>query len=303
MTHPRVMVVGSSNTDLVVRTARLPTPGETVLGEDVVRVGGGKGANQAVAAARLGARVTLVARLGRDVFGDAMAAALVDEGIADAHLHRDSRRPSGVALIVVDQAGENLIAVAPGANEGLSPADVEAASAALSAAGVLLLQLEVPLDSVERAAEMAAAVDVPVILDPAPAPDDLSRTLLSRVWLLTPNASEAARLSGVGVKSVEDAARAAQRLHRRGVVRVCITLGAAGCLLSTPEGVEAVPAPRVEAVDATAAGDAFNGALGVFVAAGLPLRQAVARANRAAALSVTRLGAQPALPRLEELDL
>ena len=295
------MVVGSSNTDLVVETGTLPAPGETVLGSDLLIAAGGKGANQAVAAARLGAEVTLVARLGRDMFGDRALAGFEAEGIATDHVVRDPSRPSGAALILVGERGENLIAVGQGANAALCEDDVEAAAAAIAGADFLLLQLEVPMAAVRRAARIARRAGVGVILDPAPAAE-LDAGMLELVTYLTPNESEARILTGVEVADAASARRAGEILRRRGAANVLLTLGAAGAVACTAAGTLEVPGRAVEAVDATAAGDAWNGALACSLAAGRPLERAVEFASAAAALSVTRRGAQPSMPRRDELE-
>lgn len=298
---PRVVVVGSSNTDLVVRTGeRLPSPGETVLGGDLLTAAGGKGANQAVAAARLGAEVTLVACLGSDHFGDRALACLANEGIDTDWLVRDAEAPSGTALILVNDSGENLIAVAPGANARLTPEHVSRAAPALRAADVLLLQLEVPLETVVAAARIAADAGATVVLDPAPA-RQLDDGLLRHIDLLTPNVSEAERLVGERITEDEDARRVAGVLAARGTAQVVLTRGARGALAHTAEGVFTVPAVPTEVVDTTAAGDCFNGALACALGEGASLREAVEFASRAAALAVSRPGAQPSLPRRCEL--
>ncbi len=305
--RPRIVVVGSSNTDMVVEAGRLPAPGETVLGGRFLTAAGGKGANQAVAAARLGADVALVARVGRDPFGDAALGGFECEGIRTEHVRRDDEAPSGVALILVGAAGENLIAVAPGANARLGPDDVDAAARAIETADLLLLQLEVPFETVRRAAAIARAAGVRVLLDPAPAPalDLLEPALLAAVSILTPNESEAERLTGIRVEDDASAERAARALRERGVPVVVITLGAGGCLAIAEEGAIRVPGASLagaEAVDATAAGDTFNGALAWALAGGRPLAEALAFANRAASIAVTRRGAQPSMPTLSELE-
>jgi ribokinase len=293
--QPQIVVIGSSNTDMVVKAPRIPGPGETVLGGRFVMAAGGKGANQAVAAARLGARVTLVARLGRDMFGRQTEENLSREGIETSLLVWDEEAPSGVALIMVSEEGENSIAVAPGANGEMTPADVERAEGAVAAADVVVLQLEVPLAAVRRAVEIARQHQVPVILNPAPAahvPDEL----LQQVDLLTPNEHEAALLAGVAAEGTAGAEQAAGALLGRGVRALAMTLGRRGALVATPEGSELVPAFKVEPVDTTGAGDAFNGALATAWAQGKPLREAVRYANAAAALATTVMGAQPSLP-------
>ncbi len=297
----RIVVVGSSNTDMVIGSDRLPTAGETVLGGSFLMAAGGKGANQAVAAARLGGAVTLVARVGADLFGDRALRGFEDEGIDTRFVVRDAEEPSGVALILVDAAGRNLISVAPGANNRLSEADVEAARTAIVQADIVLLQLEVPLEAVRYAARLGRGAGARVILDPAPA-RELDARLLADLSILTPNESEAHRLTGISVDDASSARRAATILREQGATTVLITLGARGCYLLSDHDRELIPAPAVEAVDSTAAGDTFNGALACALAAGAELSEAVAAASRAAALSVTRRGAQPSMPRLAELN-
>lgn len=302
MHRPRIVVFGSSNTDMVVKAPRLPRAGETVVGSNFVMAAGGKGANQAVAAARLGADVTFVARLGADMFGDQALEGYQREGICTDLIVRDAEHHTGVALIVVDDAGENLIAVAPGANQHLAPADVDRAAERLRAAAVVMLQLEVPLDTVRRAIELANEHAVPVILDPAPAPDEpLDTRLLGAVEYLTPNETEAQRLTGIAVVDEASARAAAGRLLEAGTRNVIVTLGAKGALVANRAETFLVPACRVEALDSTAAGDAFNGGLAVALARGLSLADAVREACLVGALSTTRLGAQPSLPTAEEL--
>jgi ribokinase len=301
MPVPRIVVVGSSNTDMVVKSRRLPAPGETVTGGQFVLAAGGKGANQAVAAARLGADVTLVAKVGRDMFGDQAVENYRKEGIRTDYVFRDPERATGIALILVDAQGENLISVASGANHALTPADVDQAAECIRAAQVVMLQLEIPLETVCRAAEVAEAAGVPVILNPAPAAP-LPDGLLGRVAYLTPNESEAQQLSGLAVENEASARQAAQRLLAAGAGHVIITLGPKGALWATPGQAQAVPSRRVRALDSTAAGDAFNGALAWALGSGQPLDEAVRTACLVGALSVTRLGAQPSLPTKAELE-
>jgi ribokinase len=300
MKRPKIVVVGSSNTDMVVKAARIPAPGETVLGGAFVMAPGGKGANQAVAAARLGAEVTLVARLGADPLGDEAVAGYARDGILTDLVVRDPDRPTGVALILVDARGENSITVALGANEALSPDDVDRAADRIRAADAVVMQLEVPLVAVERAAALARAAGVPVILDPAPAPDGgLPEALLRNVTCLKPNESEAERLTGIRVCDEVSAERAAIALRGLGPRTVVVTLGSRGAVLVDDAGARHVPAPRVAAIDTTAAGDAFTGALATAVGAGVAWDEAVRRAAAAGALAATRMGAQPSLPTRE----
>lgn len=296
----RVAVVGSANVDLVVRVPAIPRAGETVLGGDLHRFAGGKGANQAVAAARLGGVVTFVARVGDDELGRTSLEGYEGEGIDTRHVVVDPDAPTGAALIAVDREGENAIAVAPGANARLAPADVEAAADAIRGAGVLLLQLETPLEASRRAIAIAEDGGTAVILNPAPA-RPLERDLLGGVDVLTPNLEEARTLAArLGTDGSEPGELAAALLDA-GVGRVAITLGGEGVLIADRDGSERLPARPVDAVDTTAAGDAFNGALGVAIAAGLGWRDAVAFGQRAGALAVTREGAQPSLPTLDEM--
>lgn len=297
---PRIVVVGSSNTDMVVKAERIPVPGETVTGGQFVMAAGGKGANQAVAAARLGAEVTFVAKLGQDMFGDQAVENYKREGIVTDLILRDPEHHTGVALIIVDQQGENLIAVASGANHALAPKDVEQAAERIRAADVVMLQLETPMDTVQFTAQLAADAGVPVILDPAPA-SPLEDSLLARVTYLTPNESEAERLTGIQVHDEASARAAADKLLGRGTRHVIVTLGSKGALVAGPDGTSLIPSHAVAARDTTAAGDAFNGSLASALGRGMNLEQAVRQASLAGALSVTRMGAQPSLPTEEEL--
>jgi len=296
----RLVVLGSLNVDLVVAGVRLPGPGETVTGGRFVMAAGGKGANQAVAAARLGAEVTLVAKVGRDVFGDQAIDNFRREGIRTDHILRDSEHHTGVALILVDQFGENLISVAAGANAALTPEEIETAADAIRSAGAVMLQLEIPMDAVCRAAELAAEAGVPVLLDPAPAAP-LPDRLWKCVTYLTPNETEAERLTGVAVGDEASARRAAAQLLANGARCAIVTLGARGALLADGDGMTLVPSRPVDAVDTTAAGDAFNGGLAWALGCGMPLMTAVRQACLVGALSATRLGAQPSLPNRDEL--
>jgi ribokinase len=275
----RIVVVGSTNIDLVVQAPRIPRPGETVLGGEFRTVDGGKGANQAVAAARLGAEVNLVARIGADAFGDRAQARFQEEGIRTEYLVREEEAPHGVALILVDQHGENAIAVAPGANARLSPDDVDAAEPTLAACDAVLLQLEVPLATVSRAVELARRHRRMVILNPAPY-TAVPPGLLAGVDYLTPNETEAEMLLGGGAAGLGGVAPTAQR----------------------PGEQVHVPGRRVRAVDTTGAGDAFSGALAVSLAEGRPFREAVRFAICASALAVTRFGAQSSLPTRAEVE-
>ena len=288
----RVVVLGSSNTDLNVLCPALPGRGETVLGGELYSAAGGKGANQAVAAARAGADVTFVGAVGDDDFGRAAVAGLRHDGINTRHVTVKKRTPSGVALILVEESGENLIAVAPGANGRLTVADVDRSAQAIRRADALLMQLEVPLTVVRRAATLARKARVPVLLNPAPMPDrPLPKALLRNVDYLIPNETELLRLTGR-----RSAKRAAQELFALGVEALIVTLGAKGARIVTPDGAIDVPSVKVQAVDAVGAGDCFCGYLTAALADGSDLPDAARRAAAAAALSVTVKGAQPSIP-------
>jgi ribokinase len=286
---------------MIIRLDHIPHPGETVLGSEFITAAGGKGANQAVGAARAGGDVTFVARVGRDVFGDQAIKGFRRDGIRVEAVFRDAKRPSGVALIFVARDGENSIAVASGANSLLSPADVRRARAAFRGAAVLLMQLETPMPAVAEAARLAQDEGVLTILNPAPA-RDLPDHLLKEISILTPNESEAEILSGTKVRDESSAITAARKLRQRGVKTVILTLGARGALVCNANGEILVPGYKVKSVDTTAAGDVFNGALAVNLGEGEQLVDAVRFANAAAAISVTQLGAQPSAPQRKEID-
>ncbi|MDO4582716.1 MAG: ribokinase [Planctomycetia bacterium] len=302
----KIVVVGSSNTDMVIRSRTIPRPGETVIGGQFVMNAGGKGANQAVAAARLGGDVAFVARVGNDMFGKQAIQGLVAEGIDTRYVKKDETEATGIALILVDEQAENLISVASGANEKLSPEDVleaEETSRLISSAKVIVTQLETPLATLEKTAELASQFQIPLILDPAPAPKTpLPASLLEKLACIKPNETEASYLTGIPVTDFDSARQAARILHEKGVKMVLITLGRQGVLVS--DGIrepEILPAIQVEAVDSTAAGDCFSGALACGLAEGKSLRDAAQFAIVAAGLSVTRLGAQQSMPTREEV--
>ncbi len=296
----KIVVVGSSNTDMIVRVDRIPGPGETILGGKFFMAGGGKGANQAVAAARAGGDVTFVARVGNDIFGRKALTGFAADKIRPGHVRIDKKDASGVALIFVARDGENTIAVASGANSRLSPADIQKAGSSIAAAKVLLIQLEVPIASVVLAAAIARRNDVPVVLNPAPA-RDLPAELLRCVSCLTPNESEAGLLTGLKVRDRKSAERAARKLAER-IPSVILTMGARGLIIASGSRLRFLPAFKVKAVDTTAAGDVFNGTLAVALAEGRDLLEAARFASAAAALSVTRWGAQPSAPGRGEIE-
>ena len=291
-----IVVFGSINMDLVARAPRLPEPGETLTGHTFSTVPGGKGANQAVACARLGAPTSMVGRVGDDVFGHALLQSLEGEGISTQHVRVDRGVSSGVALIAVDDTAENSIIVIPGANGRVGEEDLASLADLLAGAGLLLLQLEIPMEMVVAGARLAQQHGVTVILDPAPA-RELPQELYTLIDILTPNEAEAAALAGFQVKDQDDAARAARVLVGQGVERAVIKMGAQGAYAASGDGGRFHPAIPVHAVDTVAAGDAFNGALAVALSEGKSLEEAMQWAVAAGALAVTKEGAQPAMPR------
>jgi len=297
---PQIAVVGSSNMDLVVKSTRIPAVGETILGGDFIMVPGGKGANQAVAAAKLGAEVYFIAKLGSDIFAEHSLANFRKEQVNTKYVIQTDEAPSGVALIMVDDEGNNSIVVAPGANQKLLPADVKKAESDIASCGAVVAQLEVPLETIEFAAKMANDLKVPFVLDPAPA-QELEAELLEMVDVLTPNETEAQILTGVEVTDEDSARTAATTLLERGVKAVILTLGGKGFFLADRDESRYVSAQKVDAVDSTAAGDAFTGSLAAGMAEGKTLLDAALFANYVAALSVTKMGAQSSMPTLQEV--
>lgn len=298
---PSIVVVGSSNTDMVIQAEHLPAPGETILGGTFFMAQGGKGANQAVAAARLNGQVTFIAKTGADVFGKQSLKLYKDGAIDTSYISTDENNPSGVALITVDKNGENCIAVAPGANGTLSADDIRRAQPVLEKASIILMQLEIPLETVEYVADLAASANVKLVLNPAPArilPDDLLR----KISIITPNKKEAEMLTCIEISDVNSAQQAAKILAAKGIETVIITMGAEGAIIFDNDSFTIVPALKVKAVDTTAAGDVFNGALAVAISEGKDMREAVHFANAAAAISVTALGAQASAPHRNEAE-
>ncbi len=292
----KILIVGSLNMDLVVRVPHSPKPGETVLGGDFETFPGGKGANQAVAAARMGGEVTMVGRVGNDNFGDTLIQGMVDNNIRTSYVVKDSEVPTGIAMIAVAADGENLIVVASGANFQVSAEDVNTTRDIMRETDLLLLQLECPIEAVTAAVDLAKAYDVPVVLNPAPA-QPLSQHLLANVNVLTPNEEELLMLTDE--KEIE---KAIDKALDWGVKNLVITLGANGARVITAGTDKHIPAHEITAVDTTAAGDAFNGALAVMLAEGKPLLEAVNYGMAAGALAATKRGAQPSLPTRDAVE-
>jgi ribokinase len=299
--QPKICVVGSSMIDLISTVPRLPRLGETLVGRSFHLGYGGKGANQAVMAARLGAQVAMVNKVGRDVFGEGTLRNYREQGIDTTHVMFDESRFSGVAPIFVDDSAQNFIVIVPGANEGLQPADVQNARQVILEADILICQLEIPMETTLEAFRIAKSGNVRTILNPAPAapiPDEL----LQLSDICAPNETETELLTGAPVGTLAEAEAAARKLLSRGPETVILTLGERGALLVEKDRVESIPAVKVDAVDPTGAGDAFIGSLAVYLGEGLPLQDAILRANAVAALSVTRIGTQISFPKRGEAD-
>ncbi|MCK5692920.1 MAG: ribokinase [Bacteroidales bacterium] len=297
----KIVVVGSSNTDLIIKVSEIPRPGETLLGGEFMTFPGGKGANQAVAAARAGGDIIFIASVGDDSYGKEAIKGYKLDNINTENIKICKGVPSGIALITISDSGENAITVASGANALLLPTDLEEIEEPFQEADYMLIQLETPLETVQKAVELCVELDTRVILNPAPAAE-LPDEILDKVSIITPNETEAERLTGITVKDVPTAAKAADSLHKRGIETVIITMGAMGAYVSDQvSGIrKLVPGFSVQAVDTTAAGDVFNGQLAVSLAEGKQLERAIVIAHAAAALSVQKLGAQSSIPRREE---
>lgn len=300
MESKKIVVVGSTNMDMVVKTSHIPVPGETVLAGSFFMNPGGKGANQAVTIARLGGEITFISKVGNDVFGKQAFQLFDEEGINTFYILSDDELPSGVALITVDQDAENSIVVASGANANLLPADLEDALAAIDKAGIVLMQLETPMETIHFVAKYASSKGISVILNPAPM-NTLTPELLRYIDILTPNKTEAEMLSGIKVKNIDSAKKAAKIIYGMGVKNVVVTMGALGAVICQGNKVQVAPAVKVDAIDTTAAGDVFNGALAVALSEGKVLVDAAQFACAAAAIAVTRMGAQSSIPYRNEL--
>lgn len=296
----KIVVAGSSNTDMIIKADRIPRPGETILGGEFTIAAGGKGANQAVAAARAGGDVTFIACLGNDIFGKQALDNFRREKINVDYIKLVDYVSSGVALIFVDEKGENSIGVASGANSKLCPQDIDNAESAFKNAAALVVQLETPLETVKHAVMLAHKYKVPTILNPAPA-QSLGNDILEHVTIITPNETETELLTGIRVDSEDAARKAAHVLLSKGIETVLMTMGKEGSYLITEDTLRKVPSFKVKAVDTTAAGDVYNGTLAVALSKGMDLYDAAVYASAAAALSVTKLGAQPSAPYEEEI--
>ncbi len=297
----KIVIIGSCNTDMVINTERLPLPGETIIGGSFFMNAGGKGANQAVAAARLGGDVCFMAKIGNDHFGSRSIEQYRAEGIDVEHILVDEEQPSGVALIMVDAKGENCIAVASGANARLTPDDIDKAISIFEKGEIVLMQLETPMETVEHVARIAKEKGKKVILNPAPALH-LPDSLLDNLYMIIANETETELISGVKITDMESICRAADVISARGVDNVVITLGSKGAFIKENGAYHKVPAIKVKAVDATAAGDTFCGALCVAIAENSSILDAVEFANKCASVTVTRMGAQSSLPYRNEID-
>ncbi len=299
---PSIVIIGSAGTDMVIKTDRLPAPGETVLGGTFFMNPGGKGANQAVAAARLNGNVTFICKTGNDIFFGQKAAEIFNrEGINTDFLISHPDLPSAIALITVDKNAENCIVVAPGANATFVPGDLANAIPVIEKADIVLMQLEIPVATVEFVAGIASAKNIPVVLNPAPAMS-LPESLLKNISILTPNETEAEILTGIKVTDMITAENAARALHKKGVKTVIITMGSEGAVVLHENMIKHIPAMKVAATDTTAAGDVFCGAMAVAITEGKNMIEAAAFACKAASLSVTKPGAQASAPYRKEVD-
>ncbi len=302
MERPKIAVIGSCNTDMVIKVDHLPKPGETIIGHDFMTNQGGKGANQAVAVSRMGGDTLFVARLGDDGFGRQSLSLLSDEGIDTRYVQLTPGVSTGVAMIPVDEKGENSIIVASGANAMLSETDVEAAREEICKASILLMQLETPIPTLTYAARMAHEAGVTVVLNPAPFPKEaLPQELLKNVDIITPNETEAAGMSGIEITDEASALQAIMAIRKFGIGRVVITAGSAGAYTEENGKLLHIETFKTDVLDTTAAGDTFCGALCVALSQGKTFVHAIRRANKAASISVTRMGAWRSIPRADEI--
>lgn len=302
MKAPKIVVIGSSNTDMIVKAKQLPVPGETILGENFLINPGGKGANQAIAAKRLGGDVTFITKVGNDLFGMHASEIYRSEYINTDYVFKDLDNPSGVALISVNSMGENCIIVAGGSNMCLSPKDIDKAEQAIKECDLVLIQLEISLETVEYAVDTAHRHGKKIILNPAPA-TPLSNDLLKKLYVILPNRIEAQMLSGIQVTDEKTAYEASYAISKKGIDNVVITLGKAGAFVKEDSNYRMIPAKEVETIDTTGAGDVFCGAISVYLSEGYSLMDSVAFANMAASISVTKIGAQSAIPFRREVFL
>ncbi len=298
----KILVIGSLNMDMVIPVKELPQKGETILGGSPAHIPGGKGANQACAAGKLGGAVTMLGKVGQDGMGRALKENLAAAGVEVTHVEETPDAPPGMAVIYVGETGSNSIVVIPGANGLCDAAFIEANEELIAAHDIIVLQLEIPYDGVFRAIQLAKKHGRLVVLNPAPAPDSLPPEVIASLDYFTPNETEMARIAGLPVGGVEEAIAAGKKLVEAGVGTVLATLGEAGALLVTKETAQVLPTLRVQAVDTTAAGDTFNGAFVTALAEGMSQEEAIAFGNKAASISVTRKGAQTSIPSREEVD-
>ena len=295
-----IYVIGSSNTDMVIKSNKLPNPGETIIGGNFLMSAGGKGANQAVAAAKLGANVLFVSKVGNDIFGKQALQGFSAVGLSTEFVFIDNDYSSGIALILVDEKGENCISVASGANANLHFSEVEKALKSVQQDDIVLLQLEIPIETVYETIKYCAEKRAKVILNPAPA-QNLDESYFKFLSIITPNETEAEILTGVKVTDFETAKQAANHLHDKGILEIIITLGIKGAFYSNRDKQLIIPSPKVSAIDSTAAGDVFNGALCVAISEGQIIEEAILFACKAASISVTRMGAQASAPTRDEI--